>query len=62
MTNERKARGWSHADAVRAMRAHAPEELASDESPLRQWKRWESGDVEPDRGKAKPFCKPIMMR
>ena len=60
MSNERKARGWSHADAVRAMRAHAPKELASDESPLRQWKRWESGDVEPDRGKAKPFYKPII--
>ena len=60
MTNERKARGWSHADAVRAMRAHAPKELASDESLLRQWKRWESGDVEPDRGKAKPFYKPII--
>ena len=60
MTNERKARGWSHANAVRAMRAHAPKELASDESLLRQWKRWESGDVEPDRGKAKPFCKPII--
>ena len=60
MTNERKARGWSHADAVRAMRAHAPKELASDQSLLRQWKRWESGEVEPDRGKAKPFYKPII--
>ena len=60
MTNERKARGWSHADAIRAMRAHAPKELASDESLLRQWKRWESGEVEPDRGKAKPFYKPII--
>jgi len=60
MTNERKARNWSHADAVRAMRAHAPEELASDQSLIRQWKRWESGEVEPDRGKAKSFYKPII--
>ena len=30
------------------------------ESLLRQWKRWESGEVEPDRGKAKPFYKPII--
>ena len=60
MTNERKARNWSHADAVRAMRAHAPKELASDQSLIRQWKRWESGEVEPDRGKAKPFYKPII--
>ena len=60
MTNERKTRGWSHADAVRAMRAHAPKELASDNSMLRQWKRWETGEVEPDRGKAEPFYRPII--
>ena len=46
MTNEREARGWSQADAVRAMRAHAPGELP-DPSLLRQWKRWESGEVTP---------------
>ncbi len=28
MANERKARGWSQAEAVRAMRAHAPERAA----------------------------------
>jgi tetratricopeptide (TPR) repeat protein len=60
MTNERKARGWSQADAVRAMRAHAPGQLPNDTNMLRNWKRWESGDVEPDRGKAKPFYKPII--
>ena len=30
MANERNARGWSQAEAVRAMRAHAPGELPSD--------------------------------
>ena len=43
MYNERQARGWSQAEAVRAMRAHAPGELPEDASLLRQWKRWESG-------------------
>jgi hypothetical protein len=47
MANERNARGWSQAEAVRAMRAHAPGELPSDQSLLRQWKRWESGEVQP---------------
>ena len=60
MTNERKTRGWSQADAVRAMRAHAPGQLPSDSSLLRQWKRWETGEVEPDRGKAEPFYKPVI--
>jgi hypothetical protein len=60
MTNERTARGWSQADAVRAMRAHAPTRLPSDTSLLRQWKRWEAGEVEPDRGKTEPFYKPII--
>jgi len=60
MMNERKARGWSQTDAVRAMRAHAPVQLASDASLIRQWKRWEAGEVEPDRGKVEPFYKPII--
>jgi hypothetical protein len=55
MTNERKARGWSQAEAVRAMRAHAPSQLPSDASLLRQWKRWEAGEVEP-----KEFYQPII--
>jgi tetratricopeptide (TPR) repeat protein len=45
---ERNARGWSQADAVRAMRAHADVPLTSDSSLLRNWKRWEAGDAEPD--------------
>ena len=48
MWQERKARGWSQRDAVRAMRAHSPQELAQEESLLRSWKRWEKGETEPD--------------
>lgn len=40
---ERLARDWSQLEAVRALRAHAATELPSDESMVRQWKRWESG-------------------
>lgn len=42
---ERHAREWSQQDAVKALRAHAPSELPSDESMVRQWKRWESGTM-----------------
>ena len=50
MTNERQARNWSQADAVRAMQAHAAdddEHLPDAPSLLRQWKRWEAGGVTP---------------
>ena len=47
MSNERRARGWSQAEAVRAMRSQSPTELPSQQSMLRQWKRWESGEVFP---------------
>jgi hypothetical protein len=47
MSNERKARSWSEAEAVRAMRAHSTSELPSEPSLLRQWKRWESGEAQP---------------
>lgn len=63
MTNERTARHMSQADAVRAMRAHAAKqkvELPSEASLLRQWKRWEAAEVEPDGGKAELFYKPII--
>ena len=56
MTNEREARGWSQADAVRAMRAHAPGKLPDQPSLLRQWKRWESGEVTP----SPDFYQPII--
>lgn len=55
IAKEREARGWSQADAVRAMRLHTSEELPSDASVLRQWKRWESGEVMP-----KGFYQPIL--
>ncbi len=60
MTNEREARGWSQADAVRALKAHAaPDETlhADDASLLRQWKRWESGEIKPGE-----FYQPIIAR
>lgn len=55
MTNDREARNWSQADAVRAMRAHAPGKLPNDPSLLRQWKRWEAGEVTPS-----DFYQPII--
>ena len=60
LTNEREARSWSQTQAVRALKAHAlPDEKihASDQSLLRQWKRWEDGEVEPG-----DFYKPIIAR
>jgi hypothetical protein len=60
MTNEREARGWSQAEVVRALRAHAAEgeKLPLDSSSLlRQWKRWESGEVMPGE-----FYQPIIAR
>ncbi len=47
MTNEREARGWSQSEAVKIMRLHAPGQLPEAPSLLRQWKRWESGEVMP---------------
>ncbi len=50
LISEREGRDWTQADAVRAVRVHAQrdgKELPSDASLLRQWKRWESGEVQP---------------
>lgn len=50
LINEREARDWTQADAVRALRAHAQRDqqaLPTDASLLREWKRWESGEVQP---------------
>ena len=50
MASERAARDWTQTDAARAMRAHAQrdgKELPSHASLLREWKRWESGEVRP---------------
>ena len=60
LTNEREARSWSQTQAVRALKAHALQDEkihASDQSLLRQWKRWEDGEVEPG-----DFYKPIIAR
>ncbi|MDG4790238.1 XRE family transcriptional regulator [Micromonospora sp. WMMD1102] len=48
LRSERTARGWSQGDAVRALRAHASDPLPSDSTLLRNWKRWEAGNSEPD--------------
>ena len=45
LRSEREARGWTQAEAVLALRAHAGYELPED--MLRQWKRWESGRTRP---------------
>ncbi|WP_369041832.1 XRE family transcriptional regulator [Streptomyces sp. Midd1] len=45
---ERQARDWSQRDAVRALRAHASSELPAEDSMIRQWKRWESGQAPND--------------
>jgi len=45
---ERTGRGWSQPEAVRALQAHADKPLPETGSLLRNWKRWEAGDVEPD--------------
>src|SRR4051794_25925117 len=55
--SERAARGWSQTDAVRALRAHAPQELPADGTMIRNWKRWEAGDAEPD-----DFYRPLIAK
>lgn len=54
---ERTARGWSQPDAVRALQAHADVSLPGAQSLLRNWKRWEAGEVEPDE-----FYKPLIAK
>lgn len=52
MREERAARDWSQTDAVRALMARLPDDQngAPDEQGLlRQWKRWEAGEVLPSR-------------
>jgi hypothetical protein len=45
---ERLTREWSQAEAVRAIRAHAPTTLPGEASLLRSWNRWETGADQPD--------------
>lgn len=54
---ERGARSWSQRDAVRAMQAHAGVQLASEEALIRTWKRWESGECQPD-----PFYRSLLAK
>ena len=55
IANERRARNWSQAEAVRVMRMHSSKELPGSASLLREWKRWESGEIMP-----KEFYQPII--
>jgi hypothetical protein len=55
ITAEREARGWSQAEAVVALRMHTTKHLPGASSMLRQWKRWESGEVMPS-----DFYQPII--
>ncbi len=55
MAREREARDWTQADAVAAMRLHATKQLPEDSSLIRQWKRWEAGEVTPS-----DFYQPII--
>ncbi|MFF1358012.1 XRE family transcriptional regulator [Streptomyces sp. NPDC058297] len=52
---EREARQWTQAEAVAALRAHSPKRLPDGSSMIRQWKRWESGEVTPSE-----FYQPII--
>lgn len=62
----RVERGWSQADAVRAMVACATDKekksLPGPDTLLHNWKRWEAGKVEPDGGRTGPFYRPIIAR
>ncbi|MBB5789875.1 XRE family transcriptional regulator [Jiangella mangrovi] len=44
---ERTLRGWSQADAVRALLAHGDSSLPDREHILRRWKSWEAGESTP---------------
>jgi len=54
---ERLARGWSQSNAINVLRAHSPDPLPADGSLMRNWKRWEAGDAEPDA-----FYKPLIAK
>lgn len=48
MMEERAARDWSQADAVRALMVRLPgDHMVSEQDLLRQWKRWEAGEAQP---------------
>ncbi len=47
LRDARREHGWSQAQAVAAMRQHSSKPLPDDMALLRQWKRWEAGEVVP---------------
>ncbi|MEV0090217.1 XRE family transcriptional regulator [Streptomyces sp. NPDC050738] len=55
IAGEREARQWTQTEAVAALRAHSPKKLPEGSSMIRQWKRWESGEVTPSE-----FYQPII--
>ncbi|MEV0324576.1 XRE family transcriptional regulator [Streptomyces sp. NPDC050658] len=55
MQDERLVRGWSQLEAVQRLLARLPDDPANpvdEEGMLRQWKRWESGRVFPEKYRA----------
>jgi transcriptional regulator with XRE-family HTH domain len=48
MRAERDARGWSQREAVRRLRMQTTKELPSNDTLIRNWKKWEAGDHRPD--------------
>jgi transcriptional regulator with XRE-family HTH domain len=47
LRQERVIRGWSQAEAVRALRVHFPGDQTGDASLLHAWQRWEAGLSQP---------------
>ncbi|SBT94013.1 hypothetical protein GA0115233_107647 [Streptomyces sp. DI166] len=47
MVEERLVRGWSQADAVRALMPRLDADAPAEHDMLRQWKRWEAGENYP---------------
>ena len=57
LRSERDARGWSVRQAVRAMATSSDRPLAEEDSLIRNWRRWEAGEVMPDE-----FHQPIIAK
>jgi len=57
LRDERTARNMSQREAVQRLRMYSPDELPSEESLIRTWKRWEAGDHLPDA-----FYRPLIAK
>ncbi len=57
LRSEREARGWTQREAIRRLRQLAATELPSDESLIRNWKKWEAGNHQPD-----DFYRPLIAK